>query len=133
MTDILTSKQRSYNMSRIRGKNTKPELQLRKALWSAGLRYRLKSELPGRPDIVFRAGKVAIFVDGCFWHKCPEHFQWPKTRTKFWKDKINRNVERDEEVTDQLKLTGWTVMRIWEHEISDDIENVISRIDKVLS
>ncbi len=133
MTDVLTREQRSYNMSRIRGRDTKPELILRKALWSDGLRYRLKSKLPGQPDLVFPGGQVAVYVDGCFWHKCPEHFQWPKTRPEFWKNKIARNVERDREITGQLKKMGWTVLRIWEHELRDDLKNVVKRIDQALS
>lgn len=133
MTDVLTREQRSYNMSRIRGRDTKPELILRKALWSDGRRYRLKSKLPGQPDLVFPGGKVAVFVDGCFWHQCPEHFQWPKTRAKFWKNKIARNVERDGEITDHLKKLGWTVLRIWEHELRDDLKSVVKRINQALS
>src|SRR3990167_909880 len=94
--DVLNPEQRSYCMSRIKGKNTKPEVALRKALWGLGFRYRIKSRLPGKPDIVFPALKVAIFVDGCFWHKCPEHYISPKTRVDFWEKKISGNVERDE-------------------------------------
>lgn len=133
MTDVLTREQRSFNMSRIRGRDTKPELIFRKALWSAGLRYRLKSKLPGRPDLVFPGRKVAVFVDGCFWHQCPEHFQWPKTRPDFWKQKITRTVERDKEVTDQLKKMGWTVIRVWEHELRNDLGKAVKRIDQALS
>jgi DNA mismatch endonuclease (patch repair protein) len=133
VTDVLTGKQRSYNMSRIRGRDTKHELILRKALWSAGLRYRLKSKLPGQPDLFFSGGKVAVFVDGCFWHRCPEHFQWPKTRSEFWKNKIGRNVERDREINGQLRKMDWTVVRIWEHEIRDDLKNVVKRIGQALS
>lgn len=95
MADVLTKEQRSYCMSQIRGKNTKPEVILRKALWSMGYRYRIKNKLPGKPDLIYPSLKVAIFVDGCFWHKCPKHFQPPKTRQIFWENKINANVERD--------------------------------------
>lgn len=120
-------------MSRIRGKNTKPELIIRKALWSAGLRYRLRSKLPGRPDLVFPGKKVAVFVDGCFWHQCPEHFQWPKTRPDFWKQKISGTVMRDIEINGQLKKMGWTVIRIWEHELSKKLDKVVKRINQILS
>ena len=120
-------------MSRIRGKDTKPELIFRKALWSAGLRYRLKSKLPGRPDLVFPGRKVAVFVDGCFWHQCPEHFQWPKNRPNFWKKKITRTVERDKEVTDQLKKMGWKVLRVWEHELGNNLGEAVKRVDQALS
>lgn len=133
MTDVLTGEQRSYNMSRIKGRDTKPELILRSALWSAGLRYRLKSKLPGHPDLVFPGRKVAVFVDGCFWHRCPEHFQLPKTQAEFWGNKIGLNVERDRKVTGQLKEMGWTVSRFWEHEIYDDLKNVVKLVDHALS
>lgn len=133
MSDVHTPEQRSFNMSRIRGKNTKPELIFRKALWSAGLRYRLRSKLPGRPDLVFPSRKVAVFVDGCFWHQCPEHFQWPKTRPDFWKQKITRTVKRDKEVSDQLKKMGWTVVRVWEHELKKNLIGAVNRIDQALS
>merc|ERR1711879_636225 len=96
MADVLTKEQRSYCMSQIRGKNTKPEVILRKALWSMGHRYRIKNKLPGKPDLVYPSLKVVIFVDGCFWHKCPKHYQPPKTRPLFWEKKINANAERDE-------------------------------------
>ena len=128
MADVHTPEQRSFNMSRIQGRNTKPELALRKALWSAGARYRLRSKLPGRPDLVFPGRKVAVFVDGCFWHKCPKHFQWPATNRAKWKRKISRNVERDQEVNKQLSELGWTVIRIWEHEIRKAPDQSAERI-----
>ncbi|WP_255251850.1 very short patch repair endonuclease [Nitrosomonas ureae] len=84
-------------MSSVRGTNTKPELLLRKALWRRGLRYRLNSALPGKPDIVLARYKIAIFVDGCFWHSCPVHGSLPETNMPFWKNKIARNIERDNE------------------------------------
>ncbi|NJD78571.1 MAG: very short patch repair endonuclease [Candidatus Methanoperedens sp.] len=123
MVDVLTKKQRSYNMSMIRGRNTKPEIKLRKLLFSKGLRgYRL-SGLPGKPDMIFLKYKVAIFVDGCFWHKCPEHFKEPATRKRFWTKKIDGNVKRDNEINRILKEEGWTVLRFWEHEIEKNINN----------
>ncbi len=115
-------------MSSVRGTNTKPELLLRKALWRKGLRYRLKSELPGKPDIVLSRYKVAIFVDGCFWHSCPEHGSLPESNTSFWKKKIARNVERDHEVNALLEQNGWRIIRIWEHEIKQSIEKVVERV-----
>ncbi|MCG8037119.1 MAG: very short patch repair endonuclease [Candidatus Thiodiazotropha taylori] len=131
--DVLTPEQRSHCMSRIQGKNTKPELTLRKALWAAGHRYRLKNRLPGRPDIVFPSKKVAIFIDGCFWHKCPEHFQAPASNSKFWADKINRNVERDREVEQLLIDRGWQILRFWEHEVRDSPEACISKVQRIFS
>lgn len=128
MPDVLTPEQRRKCMSSVRGTNTKPELLLRKALWRKGLRYRLKSELPGKPDIVLSRYKVAIFVDGCFWHSCPEHGSLPESNTSFWKKKIARNVERDHEVNALLEQNGWRIIRIWEHEIKQSIEKVVERV-----
>lgn len=86
-TDVMTPEQRSRCMSHVRGKDTKPELLLRRALWKKGLRYRLFNKLPGRPDILFIRKRVAIFVDGCFWHGCPEHGTQPRSNADFWKKK----------------------------------------------
>lgn len=115
------------------GKNTKPELVLRKALWAVGLRYRLRSNLPGRPDIIFPGKKVAIFVDGCFWHQCPEHFQAPEHNAEFWANKIARNVERDRQVDRQLTAMGWHVQRIWEHEVRDSLDACVSLIRSLIN
>jgi len=116
MVDVHTKKQRSYNMSMIKGRNTKPELIIRKLLSSKGIRgYRLNYKLSGKPDIVFTKYKLAIFVDGCFWHKCPKCFIEPDKNKKFWKNKINGNVERDKKVNQALKKGGWKVLRFWEH------------------
>lgn len=133
MTDVLTSKQRSYCMSRIRCKNTKPELALRKSLWGIGYRYRVNYKLAGKPDIVFPGKKVAVFVDGCFWHFCPEHCTVPDTNRDFWGKKLGRNVERDKEVTAKLEKESWKVIRIWEHEIKTDLALCVSRIVRALS
>lgn len=128
MADQLTSEQRSRLMSRVRHSGTAPEMRLRKALWSAGLRYRVKNRLPGHPDIVFNGARVAIFVDGCFWHGCPDHGTWPKTNQVFWKAKINRNMERDKEVDKKLRKEGWSVLRFWEHEVKNDLGQCVTRI-----
>ncbi len=109
-------------MSAIRGRDTKPEILLRKALWHKGYRYRLKNRLPGRPDIVFSTERVAVFVDGCFWHGCPEHYQKPATNANFWREKIRRNRKRDREVNALLKSQGWKVLRFWEHEVRNNPE-----------
>lgn len=129
MTDVLSPEQRTHNMSMIRGKNTGPEIKLRKMLWSEGIRgYRIHYKLPGKPDIVFTKKKIAIFIDGCFWHKCPICFQEPETRKEFWMKKIQSNVERDKKVNEQLKNEGWDVIRIWEHEIRKEPNHVRERI-----
>ena len=129
MTDILTPSQRKYNMSRIRGKNTGPEIKLRKLLWTQGVRgYRIHYKLPGKPDIIFTKKKIAIFIDGCFWHKCPVCFQEPETRKEFWMKKIGSNVDRDLKNTQQLQNEEWTVLRFWEHEIRKTPDNVVEKI-----
>lgn len=130
MSDVLTPEQRKLNMSRIRGKNTKPEITLRKALWSKGLRYRIKNKLPGRPDIVFPRFQVAVFVDGCFWHRCSKHYIKPATNKIFWEDKISGNVIRDVENTKKLKKMKWKVIRVWEHQINKDLEKTVSKISR---
>src|SRR3989338_6608055 len=96
MPDVHTKKQRSYNMSMIRSKNTKPEIILRKLLSASGVKgYRINYKLTGKPDIVFPKQKIAIFVDGCFWHMCPKCYIQPKSNPKFWINKIKGNVKRD--------------------------------------
>lgn len=115
-TDVLTPEQRRLNMSRIRGKNTRPEMTVRRLLHAAGFRYRLHGAgLPGKPDLVLPKYRAVIFVHGCFWHghTCPL-FRWPATRKDFWEKKIHRNMERDAEAAKQLQALGWRVFTIWE-------------------
>jgi DNA mismatch endonuclease, patch repair protein len=129
MTDVLTPQQRSFNMSRIRGRDTRPETEVRAGLRAAGMRgYRTHSSLAGKPDIVFPSAKLAIFVDGCFWHKCPLDYQEPETRRDFWAKKINGNVDRDKKVDKILTDSGWKVLRIWEHEVRKSPESVVETI-----
>ena len=133
MTDVLTQEQRKFNMSRIRGKNTGPEVKLRKLLYGQGIRgYRVHYKLHGKPDIVFTKKKIAIFIDGCFWHKCPVCFQEPETRKEFWMKKIHSNVERDKKINEILLKDRWKVIRIWEHEIRKNPEQVIDLIASLL-
>lgn len=103
-------------MAAIKGSHTKPELQIRKALHAAGLRYRLHvKDLPGKPDLVFPRFRAVIFVNGCFWHQHDCHlFNWPATREEFWRTKIARNIENDERAIASLKAAGWRVAIIWE-------------------
>ena len=117
-------------MASVRSKNTKPELRLRKALWAAGLRYRLshRFRLPGRPDLAFPGKKLAVFVDGCFWHGCPLHATFPKANKLFWDKKLRENRERDVRVDDQLDSMGWRVIRVWEHEVKEDLSGTVERI-----
>jgi DNA mismatch endonuclease (patch repair protein) len=134
MTDVLTQDQRKFNMSRIRAKNTGPEVKLRKLLCTKGIRgYRIHYDLPGKPDIVFIKKKVAIFIDGCFWHKCPIDFQEPSTRKEFWMKKINSNVERDAINKKRLQDDGWIVLRFWEHDIRKKPDEVIKEIEILLN
>ena len=133
MMDVMTKDQRSYCMSKIKGKDTKPEVSLKKHLWSLGIRgYRVNTNTYGKPDVIFKKKKIAIFVDGCFWHKCPKHYVEPKSNKSFWLPKIEKNVKRDKEVTRRLQKEGWTVIRFWEHDVKDDIEMCTKKIKKVL-
>lgn len=116
MPDVLSSMQRSYCMSRIRGKDTKPERLIRNALFAMGFRYRLhQRSLPGCPDLVLSKYRAVIFVHGCLWHKhgC-ELFRWPKTNAEFWRKKITRNSRNDAENLVKLKSAGWRVLVVWE-------------------
>lgn len=129
MTDVLTPEQRKLNMSRIRSKDTSPEKKLRQMLRERGVRgYRIHYNLPGKPDIVFVRKKIAIFIDGCFWHKCPVCFREPATRKDFWMKKIQSNVMRDEKINTQLVEQGWHVIRIWEHQIRKEPEKVTASV-----
>lgn len=132
MIDVLTKQQRSYCMSRIQGKDTQPEFLLRKAISSAGIKgYRLHYRLLGKPDIIFPKRKIAVFIDGCFWHKCPKCFIKPATNKKFWEKKIESNVKRDRIVNAELRRKGWKVLRIWEHEMRNEKiikQKIIDRI-----
>lgn len=120
MTDVHSKGIRSYNMSQIKGKDTKPELLVRKFLHKKGFRYRLHvKNLPGKPDIVLPKYKTVIFVNGCFWHG-HEHCRYyviPKTRTEWWLDKINKNVAKDKVVRDEILALGWNVINIWECQL----------------
>jgi DNA mismatch endonuclease Vsr len=126
---------RSRNMQAIRRTNTKPEVALRSALHQLGYRYRkdLPLDLGGvkvRPDIVFTARKVAVFVDGCFWHVCPEHGRQPATNEWYWTPKLRRNLERDRTVNAALVDAGWQVVRLWEHEpLATAVETVVNALN----
>lgn len=116
MPDVLTEAQRRFNMSRVRGRDTKPEMTVRRGLHARGLRFRLhRNDLPGRPDLVFPKHRAAIFVHGCFWHGhgC-RLFVWPETRKAFWRRKIGRTRERDRNALRSLKDQGWRVLTVWE-------------------
>lgn len=120
MTDVHTKATRSYNMSRIRGKDTKPEMVVRRFLFANGYRYRLHDpKLPGKPDIVLPKYKTVIFVNGCFWHghKGCSYFVLPKTRTEWWLQKIKGTMTRDKAAEIALNVLGWKVILIWECQL----------------
>jgi DNA mismatch endonuclease (patch repair protein) len=122
MTDVHSPQTRSYNMSRIRSRDTRPEMQLRRWLFSRGFRYRLHDKkLPGNPDIMLPKYHTAIFVHGCYWHGYEgcRYFVMPKTRTEWWKEKIQQNRERDERAVASLKEMGWNPIVVWECELKD--------------
>lgn len=134
MTDVHSPQVRSRNMASIKGKNTKPELIVRRYLFSNGFRYRINDKrYPGNPDIVLPKYKVCIFVNGCFWHHhtpC-RYFVWPKNNAEFWKNKIDGNVNRDTRNYNLLKDMGWHVIVIWECELKPSYrEDTLARLTK---
>ena len=133
MPDNLTREQRSYCMSRVKGKDTGLETRVRSELHKRGLRFRKHlKELPGRPDIVFTKARVAVFLDGDFWHGY-EFETWEDTVSPFWKAKIAKTIERDRKYDRQLLDSGWTVLRLWQHEIEQDLENSIKYITSAVN
>lgn len=124
--DVHSAETRSYNMSKIRGKDTKPEVLVRKYLFSKGFRYRKNvKKLPGTPDIVLPKYRICIFVNGCFWHKhdgC-KYFTWPKNNADFWKKKIDDNMQRDQKNYRLLSESGWKTIIIWECQLKPGVFN----------
>ncbi|MEV7248686.1 very short patch repair endonuclease [Streptomyces cyaneofuscatus] len=118
-----SSAARRRNMQAIRSRDTKPERMIRKLVHANGLRYRVAAKpLPNlrrTADLVFRPAKVAVFIDGCYWHGCPEHYVSPKTNSGYWSEKVARNVARDRDTDERLTAAGWLVLRFWEHQSSD--------------
>lgn len=131
MTDTHSKEVRSRNMSHIRSKDTKPEVTVRKYLFSKGFRYRKNVKtLPGCPDIVLPKYKTVIFVNGCFWHKhdCPR-FVWPSSNEDYWREKIIRNVKRDGDNYEQLEASGWNVYVVWECQLKKkDFDNTMDKL-----
>lgn len=126
MTDVHSKETRSYNMSKIKGKDTKPELLVRKFLHKQGFRYRIHvKDLPGKPDIVLPKYKTAIFIHGCFWHghQGCKYYVIPKTRTEWWLNKINGNIAKDLLANEQLTIQGWKVIEIWECQLNKHLKD----------
>lgn len=138
MPDVHTVEQRRHNMSRVRGRNTKPEMIVRRGLHARGLRFRLHDKnLPGRPDLVFPKYRAVVFVHGCFWHghDCPM-FRWPQTRKEFWNGKISRTMERDGIALLRLRGQGWRVLTVWECALRgprrSPLDNLLHRCEDFL-
>ena len=134
LTDIFTKKKRSEIMSRISGKETKPEILVRKLLFANGFRYRKNDKrYPGKPDIVLPKYKTVIFINGCFWHghKNCKKANLPKTNYEFWKNKIDENIQRDKKIYEQLKVQGWNVLILWQCQLNNQ-NNIKRTIDKLI-
>lgn len=133
MADVLTKEQRSYCMSRIRGSNTQAEVRFRRYLWKKGIKgYRIRSRVLGKPDLYFSKQKIAVFIDGCFWHKCPRCYKKPKSNVKFWNKKIEQNRKRDLMVNGMLKKKRIKAIRFWEHQLKDNMDKCFKKLQSVL-
>ncbi|MEK7104885.1 MAG: very short patch repair endonuclease [Patescibacteria group bacterium] len=132
MADTISKEKRSQIMSKVKSKNTQLELSFRKKLWNKWPNYRLHYKVAGKPDLVFVSKRIAIFIDSCFWHKCPLHHREPKSNKKYWIPKLKRNELRAKEVNKSLTKRGWKVIRIWEHEIKDNQNKSIKKITRYL-
>ena len=133
MTDSLTKFQRSRLMSRIHDRDTRPELEIRRRLFASGMRgYRLRPRLPGKPDIVYSRAKLAIFIDGCFWHGCPKCYTRPATRRRYWDNKLAENISRDKAIDNSLRRMGWKTLHFWEHEVEKGPDSIVKRVKRTL-
>ncbi len=129
---LPTSSRTSLRLSKVRQKGTNAELALRREMYRIGLRYRIDYEVLKKPrrvaDIAFPGRKIAIFVDGCFWHGCPEHGTWPKRNADFWRQKIEANRQRDADTNARLQANGWTALRFWSHESPVEAAQAVARV-----
>ena len=129
--DPFSAQERRRVMQAVRRNGTEPERRLRRALWGAKLRYRLRRQIAGaRPDLCFVGTKVAVFVDGCFWHGCPEHYSAPAHNAGFWKEKLRKNRARDQRDNERLKAAGWNVLRYWECEVRKDAMKIVEVVEE---
>lgn len=124
---------KNKTMQAVRSKNTKLELAVTKELWKRGIRFRKNvSGLFGKPDIAIKKHKIVIFIDSCFWHGCELHCRLPKKNEEFWINKIERNKQRDKEVTNYYVNNGWNILRIWEHKLNENFNEVINTIERFI-
>lgn len=131
--DTVSKQKRSEIMSKVRSKDSVMEKTLRKELSKSGIRYRKNvSKLKGKPDLAFTRKKVVVFLDSCFWHGCRFHCRFPTANRVYWKTKIERNKNRDKEVTKFYKEKGWTVLRFWEHQIKKNLDTTLKKIRSFL-
>ena len=129
MADNVSKELRTKTMRAIRSKKTKLEEIVSKELWNRGIRFRKNvNSLYGKPDIAIKKHRVVIFIDSCFWHGCELHCRLPKSNKEYWVKKINRNKQRDKEVTNYYQNLDWTILRIWEHELKENFQEVIDKI-----
>lgn len=126
--DNLTKKQRSFTMSRIKSKWTSPEVAVHNHLKGLKIEHKMHPKISGSPDVILKNKKKAVFIHGCFWHKCPICYKKPQSNVDFWRKKIRNNVLRDKKNERLLKRTGWSVVKIWEHEIKNDLQGSLLRI-----
>jgi DNA mismatch endonuclease, patch repair protein len=128
MTDNLTKEQRRKNMQAIKSQS-KLENKVTRELWKQGVRFRKNvKSLPGKPDIAIKKYKLVIFIDSCFWHVCPLHGNMPKSNQEYWIKKLNRNQARDKEVNQYYKENGWEILRVWEHDLKEDLQLTIDKM-----
>lgn len=133
MTDKVSRETRSRMMSAVRSSNTNLERRLASRLWKDGFRFRRNvRNLYGKPDLAVKKYKAVVFIDSCFWHGCPLHFKPPQSNIQFWSSKIQQNVARDEIVTKHYVDARWRILRIWEHDIDEDFERVVSKVEAFL-
>lgn len=132
MVDNLTKEQRSKTMSRIRSRWTKQEKKVHNALKGNKIKHKMHPEIEGSPDIILKDNKTAVFLHGCFWHKCPACYVEPATNKEYWLPKIEKNLKRDNANKRKLRKQGYQVLTIWEHEIKKDLKKVVSKIKNKL-
>lgn len=129
MVDKVSKEVRSRTMSAIRSNDTKMEVKFRKALFAEGIRFRKNvSGLTGKPDVAIKSKKIAVFLDSCFWHRCPRHFRRPQSNLDYWIPKIDRNTKRDKMINARYKKMGWKVFRFWEHEVEKSLEKCVGKV-----